>query len=224
MTAKEANTLLDAVDALTKPVRTKVIQEITDKETGKTRTVTTTVVLPPLLTQLDEAIRGTIGIGGSSALPNERNALNNDALARFMTISSTIRDWARMVGVTSKPADHPGPLLRQWYVAYKVRPAGLESERFYEGQMTAWAEQIKAMFDPDRIYDLPDACPVCGATEWVNTDDGLKYGRPLIVRFKPDGPDMIQQAQGMCRACLQVWSVRELAYALEGHEVEGSTA
>ena len=223
MSDTKTNLLLEALDSLTLPVRSKIIQD-GPVGTGLAGQQTVTVELPPLLQQLDDAIRGTIGIGGSGSLANERNMLNNDALHRFMSISSTIRDWARMVGVEVKPADQPGPTLRKWYVAYTARPTGTDPERFYEHQMTGWATQIRAMFDPHRIYDLPDACPVCGATEWVNDDDGLRYNRPLIVKFKPDGPDMIQQAEGMCRACLQVWSVRELAYAIEHHEVEGSTA
>jgi hypothetical protein len=221
VTATE-NTLLEALDALTHPVVSKVIQD-GPIGSGLAGQHTVTITLPSLLEQLDEAIRATIGIGGSGSIAHQRNMLNNDALHRFMIISSTIKDWARMVGVEVRPDSQPGPTLRKWYVAYTARPAGTDPERFYEHQMKGWATQIEAMFDPFRIRTLPNSCPVCAATEWISDEDGLKYLRPLIIQFKPDGPDMIQRAKGLCRACLQVWSVRELAYAIEHPHVQEPT-
>ena len=207
--------LLLAVEALTKPNRTKVIQG--------TRTVT--IKLPPLLDQLEAAILGSIvGIGGSGSLANERNMINGEALFQALKIKAAIRDWCRIVGIDSRPKDKPIDLLPRWYAAYTSRELTLEAERFYCRQLNGWATQITAMFNPLKVHDLPDACPICAATEWVNEKDGLSYSRPLVVTFQPDTPDLITNAQGTCRACLKVWSARELAYEIEQKLIEQQLA
>ena len=198
--------LLLAVESLTKPNRTKVIQG----------THTATIKLPALLNQLEAAILGSIvGIGGSGSLANERNMINGEALFQALKIKAAIRDWCRMVGIDTRPKDKPIDLLPRWYAAYTSKEVTLEAERFYCRQLNAWATQITAMFNPPKVHDLPDACPICGATEWINDKDGLSYSRPLVVTFQPDTPDLIINAQGTCRACLKVWSARELAYEIE---------
>lgn len=219
MTDDRDDPLLIAVEALTKPLRSKVLQD-GPIGSGLAGQKTVTIEQSPLLTQLEDAIRGTIGKGGSGSLPNERNMLNNEALHKAIIIRSQVREWAQMVKIEVKPPDRTADVLTRWYATYTLRPKTLDAERFYIRQLETWRTQIENMFDPPRIHDLPNACPVCGATEWVNDTDGLKYNRPLIVQFKPDGPDLIQQATGMCRACLKVWSVRELAYAIETNEEE----
>jgi len=219
VTDDRTNALLDAVDALTKPIRSKVIQD-GPIGSGLAGQKTVTIEQAPLLTQLEDAIRATIGKGGSGSLANERNMLNVEALHKATIIRSQIREWAQAVNIEARPPDKTGDILRRWYAAYTLRPTTLDAERFYVRQMETWSGQIEAMFDPPRIHDLPNPCPVCGASEWVNDTDGLRYNRPLIIQFKPDGPDLIQQATGMCRACLKVWSVRELAYAIETNEEE----
>lgn len=210
MNDRQPNALLDAVDDLTLPRRTKVMQD--DK--------TVTVVLPALLERLDASIRSTIGIGGSGSLANERNMLNNDALHRFTIINSAVRDWCRLVDVEVRPPDKPWTLLRRWYTAYTLRNPELESERFYLGQLTKWANEIEATFDPPKQHDLPNACPLCNATAWTNEADGLAYGRPLIIQYKQDAADLVGEAKGLCRACKTVWGARELAYAIEEKEQE----
>jgi len=207
----DRNVLLDAVDALTLDVRSKVLQEVDG------RMVTATVTLPPLLNQLEEAIRGTIGKGGSGALAHQRNMLDADALFRFTKISSTIKDWARMAGATITH-DDPAKTLRGWYTAYQVTKVTVDAERFYGRQMEGWAKQIADKLNPPRIWDLPNPCPVCGASTWWSKSTHEEYARPLIVEYHETGANLIQDAKAMCRACEQVWSVRELAYAIETSE------
>ena len=210
------NNLLDALDELTKPVRTKVIQDGPVGQLVAGQHVAT-VEQPPLLQQLQNAIGGTIGIGGSASLANERNMLDADALYRFSIINSMIQDWARMAGATITRGDAVAT-LRAWYVAYTATRPELASERFYETKMRQWAAQIEAKLDPPRTRELPDACPVCGATEWWNPSDKLRYLHPLVIQYKPDGPDRIQQAKALCRACEKTWGIRQLAYDLEHRE------
>ena len=204
--------LLEAVEALTKPSRTKVVQDDGN---------VVTVELPSLLDQLDAAIRGSIvGIGGSGSLANERNMLNGDALHKAMTIKSVVKDWARMAGVKPVHGATVTEILRRWYVAYVGKSTEHTADRFYLGQLTGWAEQITAMFNPPRVRELPDPCPDCHAVEWENEADGLMYLRPLQIQFQPDLPDLISNAKGICRACPKTWSARELAYEIENARIE----
>lgn len=213
------NYLLDAVHALTKPVVNKIIQDgpIGSGLAGQTIATSTQ---PPLLTQLDEAIGGTIGIGGSKSLASQRSVLDADALYRFTLISSTVKDWCRMVGATV--TNDASTNLTAWYLKYDDRTTGAGS-RFYTSQLTGWKTQIESKLDPPRIRELPDRCPVCDANLWYDPSDKLPYLHPLIVKYKPTGPDMIQQAEALCRACGQTWGVRELAYQLEQANAEDET-
>jgi hypothetical protein len=145
----DTNPLRKAVNALTQPVRSKVIQD-PPPGLGWELSHTVTVELPPLLTQLEEAIRGSIGVGGSGSLANERNMLDGDALYRFTLISTTIRDWARIVGA-KVDKQSPANTLRSWFVLFQQNRNSLEVERSYVKQLTAWANQIDAKLNPPRV-------------------------------------------------------------------------
>lgn len=209
----EYSDLLDAVDQLTKPTRTKIVQ---DDPATPTSTRLITVEQAPLLERLQEAIRGTIGIGGSKSLASERSMLDGDALRRFMVIATTVNDWARLAGADVHKGD-PVATLRAWYVAYQQKPHADEADLWHARELYSWVGQINAKLDPPRVWDLPDPCPVCEAKVWFDPKEPSKKGRPrpLIVEYRETGPDLIQHARAMCRACEQVWGVRELAYALE---------
>jgi len=146
--------------------------------------------------------------------------LNTAALFTAMRISSQIGDWCHLVGV--RPVKDSTVDLRAWYVAILATQGRFENERAQVKQLNAWAGQIRSLLDPPRERDLPDLCPVCGADAWYDPKDGKKYPRPLIIRYRPTGADMIQQAKALCRACETVWGVRELAYAIEHPEGEAT--
>lgn len=206
--------LYDAVEELTKLQRHTERQDVVSN--GRTiGTQKVTIELPSLLGQMLEAIRSSMGGSTSGAsLAHERSILDDDALFKMMRIASEIRGWC--VAAKLVPTGDAGDDLRAWYVYTLAHPLTVEGETYRIKRMGGWAGQIRAKIDPWREKDLPDACPVCGATDWWR--DGERYYRPLIVRYKPSGPDMVQQAKAMCRACEQVWNVRELAYAIEQAE------
>lgn len=216
MTTTDSNYLLDAVDALSRPQKHKVVQD-GPVGSGLAGQKVVKVELPPLLLQLDEAIRGTIGIGGSASLKSQRNMLDADALYRFMQISSQIKDWARQVHATVTP--DACETLRAWYLKYEDRTVNGAGERFRVKMLRSWASQIEAKLDPPRVRELPDACPLCGATEWWNPQDPkLPYRHPVVILYKPHHPGWFEDAQGMCRFCGEVWKVRQLAWDIEQAE------
>lgn len=205
------NGLLDAVDALTEPLRTKVIQD-GPVGSGLEGQKTVPVVLPSLLTQLDDSIRSSLGSGSAGGkLAFEGAILNTAALFTAMKISSQIRDWCVSLGVV--PVKHSAKDLRAWYVARLTKPQDDDLEKAQILQLTSWAKQIRTLLDPPRERDLPDNCPICNSYSWWK--DGSEFYRPLVIRYRATGADMIQQATALCRACDVVWGVRELAYELE---------
>ena len=197
--------LLEAVDALTKESRSKVIQD------DGTIAI---VVQDSLLVQLETAIRSSMGGStGGASLPSEGSPLDVGALYESLKITAAIGDWCRMVGV--KPVRESVPDLLAWHAAYIGRPGG--ADEFYIGQLNGWARMITAMFDRPREKDLPSECPTCGAASWWR--DGAEYSRPLVVRYRPDDP--VGSATALCRSCEKVWTARELAYELEQAEAGG---
>jgi len=225
------STLLDVVDELTltkpAPVIQDTVEPIIDPTTGvqatddegnprwhKTGTRREWVSLAPLLTQLQDAITGSIGgPAGKGGLAHERSVLDADALHKAMVIASQIGDWCRAVGARHDRADMCGS-LRAWYAArLSTNPTEAEDD-WYRGQLQGWVRFVWSKLDPVRERELPDACPVCGAVEWWR--DGERFLRPLVVRYRSNDADMIERARAVCRACSKVWGVRELAYVLEG--------
>jgi hypothetical protein len=215
--ATDPNYLLDAVDALTKPVRRKVIQ---DTEGGGTQTVT--IILPCLLEQLEASIYGSVvndGGGGSSA-PQQRNVLDGDALFALVKMKSAIGDWSRMVGIraTKEAVDD----LRQWYIAYNARPAS-DGREFYERELGKWARQIEARLDPVKRLEITEPCPVCGANEYTD-EEGQVLKFPVVVEWRESAGQPLERAAGLCRACLTVWegghALRSLRFDLDVTPIE----
>lgn len=208
-------TLLQAVDDLTKPIHRHETQDIIrDGHTiGQQRIKLTH---PPLLTQLENAIRASIGGTTTGAtLASERSILDNDALMKFIQIDSQIRDWCRMLKIT--PTRDPAHNLRAWYTKNHAnqRPNQPDTDSAHIKILGKWAALIRTKMDPwrERELDKTAACPTCGATSWWR--DGHEYYRPLVVRYKATGADLIQQARVICRSCEAVFGVREAAYEIE---------
>jgi hypothetical protein len=199
--------LLDAVDELTLPKRVKVMQD----------EGVVSVTIPPLLTQLDEAIRSSMG--GSSAgasMVSAGSVVNDAALFKLIQIGAQVRDWCRMVKVVPDRSD-TALSLRRWFVAFPD-----EVSSFHLRLLRGWASDVRGLLDPQRELELPDACPACDATAWWDQNDPSREGRlhPLVIRYRPDllvvdGQPEARGADVLCRACTQVWGVRELRYALE---------
>lgn len=221
--------LLDAVDALTLVTHHKVRQDVlttflvtTDHgdrlakpveqqhDTGQSRTVTATE--PPLLQQLDDAVASSIGGSASGAtLPSERSILRADALYQAVLIRKHIREWCEVAAVPIPRNATSSEALRAWYAGMFSMDA--TNSPWHLDQMTGWARSIRAMLNPPHEMDLPFACPICEANTWWDKATGDLIGRPLVIRYRDGEP--VDNSRALCRACEQVWSVRELAWQLE---------
>lgn len=177
------NDLLDAVDELTlaKPVRVST----DDGHTWATG--------PPLLVQLEEAIRSTTGRAGGRSTSHARSILDDDALMQFHKITSTIGGWCRMVGV--RATRDPVVDLRVWYTKWL---SSNEPEAFYLRQLRSWADLIRAKLSPQRTEEWLSPCPNCDAGTWVN-DEGEEILHPVVVEYDPD--HVMATIRWTCRAC-----------------------
>jgi len=207
MNDDRTNPLLEAVEDLTKPQLSKIMQE------GNL----VTIRLPSLLAQLDDAIHSSMGGNSAGAsLAFEGAPLNTGALFTAMKISSQVRDWCHAVKII--PVKDTAADLTAWFNVFSRSNPELEVERYRVKVLHGWAGSIRGMLNPPRHRELPDDCPTCGADAWFDPRDGHKYKHPLIVQYRPTDEDMIGEAKGLCRACDATWSARGLAFDLEERE------
>ncbi len=205
--------LLDAVDALTQPRRRHETQDVLSDDGRITGARRTLIVHEPLLEQLATAIRSNVGgssRGASTAF--ERNPLALDALHQTVRIEDTLRQWCKIAQIPTRTTTTD--TLRAWHahtLHLDLHPATI---RHRVKTLHRWTAQIDAILDPHRERELlHETCPACGAADWWR--DGARYLHPLVIRYRPTGADLVQQARGLCRACETVWGVRSLAYELE---------
>jgi len=191
-TTDQMGDLLDAVDELTKPTVTRVVQWVTD-EHGKDHAQTTRVTHEPLLYQLEAAIASTLGAGAGRAMVERwaLNVLDSDALHQFTVIDSVIRDWCRMLSVT--PDRHPAVNLRAWYAAALGRRWEPASIGFYAATLRGWARMIRGKLNPPRSMQITTACPLCESDTWTDVD-GTVYRHPVRVDYWDGDPDILARA------------------------------
>ncbi|MDR6907491.1 hypothetical protein J2X63_003199 [Agromyces sp. 3263] len=191
--------LSDAVNALTKPSRTKVIRD---------DNTTVTVHHDPLLAQLEQAVTSAIGNGGGGGSATG-SVLNDEALYRLTVIRTQLGDWCRLVNVKHDRQDAVQS-LRRWHVAFL---GGTGEADFYVKALRGWAYTIVELLDPPKTVPLAGACPVCKAVNWVGPDDTLRAS-PVAVMYDHANP--YRSVRAMCRVetCDAEWvgadSVEEL--------------
>jgi hypothetical protein len=174
--------LIDAVTALTKPTRTKVV-----RDDGST----TTVRHDALLVQLEAAVTSAIGNGGGGGSATG-SVLNDAALQRALIIRSQIGDWCRLVKV--RPSRDTVDDLTRWLVAFTGRD---QEADFYTRTLHDWAATIINLLDPPKTVPLAGACPVCKATSWTG-DDGSYRASPVAALYDHANP--MRSARAVCRA------------------------
>lgn len=205
----EAALLREAVDELTRPTFTKVSQDVDGRER------VTRVEHPPLLRQLDEAIRGVMAetAGGASSSASTRSLVNGDAFHQFTLISNAIREWCRLASL--EPRRDPVEGLRAWHAATLAQDI---PHAWHTSQLRKWAGTIRAVVNPHRELSITAPCPNCGGTRYENAD-GDEANHPVVVTYRPDDSDILRTATARCRACDMEWrglnALRALAFELE---------
>lgn len=217
MGATGASELLDAVDALTKPVTEHIAQK---DDNGKWLGVHT-VTGQSLLEQMHAAVwpsgnRDT----GSASQPGTRAPVDVDALYAYVKMAGQIGDWCRMAGLRASRdavAD-----LRAWYVERLklVDP----NDDFYISMLTGWAHTIRRHLHPPKSFVVAGTCPVCGKRDW---EDGMGGGGtfPITVEYSVDDEGATYGERAICRACQPhtMWIGKEAVEEL-GEELEEKEA
>lgn len=204
------NTLLDAVDDLTKPEHQHIAQKDDSGRWLKAHTVTH----PPLLQRMHDAVQPSSNrTAGSASSASTRSPIDLDALFEYAKMTSQIRDWCRIEGVV--PHRDPVAALRQWYVARFARPE--EDHAWYTRRLTGWARTIRDHLNPPETFTVRQPCPVCGAEGWGDQINGGDTW-PIEVRYRLTDERMTDE-MALCRPCKTVWegadAVRELAEELD---------
>ena len=189
--------LIQAVDALVKPEIIVYLKPVTKRVKGRLKQVYHQE-LPPLLTQLQDAITSaTTGNGGGSGAPTAV-LVNSAAMYEFSTIASQVRDWYRMVHVCAFPRSRDlVPMLNAWAAAFVGAPD------WYTQQLVRWAATIREVVDRPERVPLDGACVVCKAEKYVNKEGASS--QPVVVEYWPHEP--LRTARAVCRleTCAAVW-------------------
>lgn len=148
----EKNYLLEAVNKLTHPHKTRVMQS---NDAGIT--CISEVEHDPLLILLRDAVAGGTGPHAGGTLGSERIPLNPTAMELFDDIAGQINAWYLALP-DHREHRYINDRLTDWYLDYENRRRGGRTTRFEDTAVTAkleaWAEQVEAMFDPPQVLEL----------------------------------------------------------------------
>lgn len=191
--------LLDAIDAITKPVA--VANWIPNKD-GEKEIVRRED--PPLLTQLKSAISSNIGSGGGAGrAARERTPLDVGAFQLYETIDGRVRAWMVDAGQGAQSRTEVGQVLRAWYVVWTAKNPYEQLVIAHTKIITGWAASIRDILDPPTKLEITDPCPICGQM-WGTTGEGEseESTRALWAFLRPDETT----SYGLCTACDKVWN------------------
>lgn len=198
--------LAEAVEALTKPSRTKVI-----RDDGST----IVVEHEPLLVQLEAAVTSAIGNGGGGGTATG-SVINDAALYQLLLIKTQVGDWCRLAGVTPDRQSATVSLER-WSLAF-MGDGVWQTRTLHE-----WAQTITDLLDPPKTVPLAGPCPVCKQTNWIGPDGNLRAS-PVAVLY--DQTTLHASLRATCRVetCGAEWTGADAVQELieEMSEVEES--
>jgi len=195
--------LLTAKEALTKPVRTAVMQHAVTADGKNAREEGIRKRTDPsLLEQLRRAITSDLGGAGGSARPaRERTSLDVAAFGMYEDIDGRVRSWLADVGERPGKAE-VGSLLDHWYVLWTAKAVEDAAVHAHTKILERWAVAITDLLDPPVKQEITQPCPDCGQM-WATVGRGeeTESVRALWAVWRENADD----SYGMCRACDKVW-------------------
>lgn len=190
--------LLEAVDALTKPIADPVWQDELDARGRAKGRRLAMVNRAPRLVQLRQAIASSTGQthAGHSDAAARAGGLNLAAFTLYEDIDGRIRAaWAE-VGDRSK--DDPEILLRRWFVHTKnLHVSGQLSDSAvmsWRAAINGWVRNIDSMFNPEVVKELKGPCPNCEAERFKDRD-GVEKSALYLHYSEANEPEAV------CRTC-----------------------
>jgi hypothetical protein len=225
MTDQPDRTLLDAVDALSKPQNVVEWQEAVP-EKGIDRQIRKRTN-PPLLDWLALAVANNIGGGGGGKPARERTPIDIAALTLYEDIDGRIRSWLDDLGARPGKDVTPTQALRSWYALWIGGHHGERLEDSYAAVLEGWEQRIKDVLDPPKRIEITAPCPICGQ-EWQNlglkladgSDDPDDVERVRVLNAVER--ESIDESYALCSACDRVWKgplqLRALRIAIDDAE------
>lgn len=203
----DTDPLLEAVEALTKPVTTGVAEK---DAAGRWKRVHE-IHHDPLLKQIhDRVMPSGENNGGAAASPNERLPFDAQILFEYAKIASQIKSWA--VGAGFPPSRDAITDLNHWYA--KVSRDRDFNPAWAIRTLTGWEAHINRLLAKPRSFTIEAACPICGTTEWGERIHGGGMW-PIKVEYVLDEYDHMKDQSALCQVCKTLWegheSVMELA-------------
>jgi len=224
--------LLEALEALTKPRTTRVMQ---GNDAGIT--CISTLQHEPLIAMLRNAIAGATGSKGGSSDGALRIPINPAALKLYDEIWRTSGEW--FTALTREPIRASAELnLSGWFLAFRdARGAGDvtgEIEREHTRQLSSWVRQITGLFDPMVVVEVttayrepitdaygkpkvnrkgeprvrkttrPAECPECGERFAFDRSTGDRI-TALVIEYRETGEETLDTAVATCRYCGATW-------------------
>ena len=235
MTRSDADFLLDAVHALTRPRTVKWIQE-----NAHGISCTNSAVQDALLDQLRDAVVGGIGSkGGGGGEGGTRLPFNAGALELYDEIEREMGEEYHRV-TNRAEFGSPQKNLDAWMLAVinarRTREGVTEHyEKWWTRQLETWAHKIRAMFDPSILIEIsedfhepivddfgqpkldrkkqprirkttrPAACPKCGERHAFDPTTGDQITALVLRYFNRDG-EVLDGAVAQCRFCQHMWA------------------
>lgn len=211
----EVDPLLEAVEALTKPVIEHMVQIGDDGKWLRAHTIEH----PPLLRQIADAVTPLSSVTGpgTPALPSERSPIDLHMLYEYSKIFSQIRSWCHKAGVPVTRPPHVDVVAD--LDAWAATRGRAEVEGFYVKQLRKWADLIRDLLNPGESFEADYPCPVCGATEWGDFIMGGST-RAILVTYAKDDAGHIRNERALCRPCSTVWEGHEAVWELAGEQHE----
>lgn len=159
---------------------------------------------PPLLEQLQDRIRTTLGDSGTRGANTGGSPIDISAFDKAREIDRDVRYWIEQLGGRPGADLTLTQLVRSWYLLRigGVTPVG-EDDR-YRIILEKWATTVRDILDPpEQIPYRGQACPLCGETSAVKTvegdaDDAVALWAFLRPAYREEG------SYGMCKACNRV--------------------
>ena len=225
MTDNPINDLRDAMDALTKPIRSAIWQDELDRDGQHIGQKLTKHVDQSLLYQLRHAISGDLGShGGGSKAAHERTPFDVAAFTMYEDIDGRVKSWAADAGM--KPSWLPvEDVLRAWFTVWTIKVIPDQLVDRHTAILIRWAVSINDLLSPPMKQELTAPCPLCGQM-WATVGKGeeTESVRALWAVWR----EIRDESYGMCRSCNHMWqgisAMRQLRISIDDQEAEQAIA
>jgi hypothetical protein len=158
----------------------------------------------PLLDQLEERVRGSLGDGGVKGANTGGSPIDIAAFGLRNRIDRDVRKWLKDLGASPGKNLTLAELLRTWHTFRLAGVYPVGEDDVFRVKLEGWETEIRDILDPPtQIPYMGQACPLCGETRAIKTidagndvdEDTVALWAFLRPKYRTEG------SYGLCRAC-----------------------